>query len=103
MKRRPPLVMPVPRLGLTPMQADCARVIAELTGADDVAPTYDEIANELGLSSRGRVAFLVDELCTRGWAIRGKGRSRSVRMLAVPELPPEPALELTETGRAALQ
>ena len=59
--------MTAPVYGLTPSQADCARVIAALTSFEGKSPSYDEIAAELCLSGRPRVHWLVHQLIDRGW------------------------------------
>lgn len=90
------------RLGLTAEQADCARIIAELTAvAGGISPTYAEICAEMGIG-RSQVHWLVTQLEERGWLVRGPARSRSIRLLAVPEMPPEVEVELTDAGRAFL-
>lgn len=80
-------------MGLTPDQADAARVLAEL-GPD---ATLAEIARELDLSRTG-AQQLLEGLEARGWL----GADRR-RLLAVPPpLPEPPAVTITPAGWAVL-
>lgn len=56
--------------GLTPAQADCARVIGALTSFEGKSPSYAEIAAELCVShSKSGVHRLVHGLIERGWIV----------------------------------
>jgi SOS-response transcriptional repressor LexA len=91
------------RVGLTRDQADCARVIAELTALNGGAsPSYREIMEEMGINSKSRISELVGDLEHRGWLVRNRSESRSLRMLAVPAPAAEYAYDVTAAGRAAL-
>ena len=68
--------------GLTKRQKECLDAIERLT-VDDVAPTYSEIAREIGISpkSRAAVCAMVDSLEIRGYVERLSGKRRSVRII----------------------
>jgi ferredoxin len=58
-----------PAYGLTRTMQDVLRVIQELTALDGVSPSYDELARECSLTSRGRVAALLLHVSTAAQAI----------------------------------
>lgn len=66
--------------GLTRTQRDAMRVIQELT-VEGVSPSYEEIAAELGLASKGGVVRLVTLLVDRGYLCRRVGHARSLMVL----------------------
>lgn len=74
-------------LGLTRAQRDLLRILQELTGPDGVPPSYDELAREMCLASKGGISALVDGLVARGWIVRRKGCARSLEILGRVELP----------------
>jgi SOS-response transcriptional repressor LexA len=91
----------VPPVGLTALQRDCLLVIEELTAAaNGVAPSFDEIAWELGFSTKSAVARLVAALEARGWLARRRCSSRSLVVLhPLPlPIPDPPELALTASG-----
>ena len=99
--------MTPPIYGLTPAQADCARVIAALTSFEGNSPTYQEIADELGLvNSRSGIHRLVNGLIERGWIERRFSKRRPLfnagRALRLTRSPPPfdySAIALTKAGR----
>lgn len=71
--------------GLTPRQADCLRFIHQHQAAHGgVSPSYDEIATGIGISSRGRVGLLIDQLEDRGRITRLPNRSRAITIISPP-------------------
>lgn len=66
--------------GLTRAQADCLAAIRRLT-VDGVPPGYDELATALGLSSKGDVARLLNQLRDRGAVTWLPHRARSLVIL----------------------
>ena len=93
-----------PVYGLTPSQADCARVIAALTDFEGTSPSFAEIAAELGIANKSGVHRLVHQLIERGWIdpyeLQGKRALRLTR-------PPPPfngnPITITKAGRAYLE
>ncbi|MBI1321316.1 MAG: hypothetical protein GC168_20515 [Candidatus Hydrogenedens sp.] len=77
----PPAVPPT-ALGLAAL-----RVIAELTAATGIAPSYDELSGELDIASKGHLTAIVNGLVERGWIARLPGRARAIRVLHPVPLP----------------
>jgi SOS-response transcriptional repressor LexA len=67
--------------GLTRVQRQTMLIIQELTGPDGLAPSYDEIAHELGLASKSGIVHIVDRLVERGHLARIVGKARSLTVL----------------------
>ena len=87
---------------LTPALRDFAVAIDEMTEALGRPPTYQEIAGEMGYSSKSQVHGFAKGLFERGWLkapVRGK---RVLVLLKVPPASPEPEIEVTGDGRLAL-
>jgi SOS-response transcriptional repressor LexA len=61
---------------MTPKQSEVLRVIIDRLDQDGVCPSYDEIKDALGLSSKSRVAMAIDALVDQGFLRRNKYRSR---------------------------
>ena len=70
--------------GLTAKQAQLLAFLKECA-AKDFTPSYQEMADGVGLKSKHGVARLVMALDERGYIERMKKRARSIRVLAVPE------------------
>jgi SOS-response transcriptional repressor LexA len=64
--------------GLTPRQAECLSVIADLT-VDDISPSYEDIAKALNLKSRSGVHRLLTKLRERGYVTWSPDRARTIR------------------------
>lgn len=65
--------------GLTPIMAECLKVIGELS-VGDVPPTYEQIRARLGLASRGGVSRLLTSLKERGFITFERHRARSIQL-----------------------
>lgn len=83
-------------LGLTPNQAFCVRVIAELTRLEGRPPDRAAIAEELCIRPSGVTALLA-RIGERGWLKKGR---RLYEPVLLRELPPleDFEFELTELG-----
>lgn len=96
--------MTAPVYGLTPSQADCARVIHALTDFLGNSPSFVEIAAELCLSTgRSGVHRMVHALVDRGWIVPFEPRTK--RALRLTRSPPPfnySASAITEAGQAYL-
>lgn len=68
------------RPGLTPNMWAYLDAILRLT-VDDVPPSYDELAADLGLKTRSGVWALLNDLKRRGYVDWAPGRSRSLRVV----------------------
>ncbi|KKL11187.1 hypothetical protein LCGC14_2548310 [marine sediment metagenome] len=103
--------MTAPIYGLTPAQADCARVIHALTDFEGKSPSYDEISDEMCIYSKGRVWILVQALIERGWIAPTGFRPpfaapRAPRALHLTRSPPPfngNPIAITEAGCAYLE
>lgn len=78
--------------GLTRAQRDTLLVIQELTAADGIAPSYDQIRRELEIASRGRICTIIDALVERGHVARLPRRRRSLVVLRPIPMPEEPVI-----------
>ena len=58
---------------MTPRQFDALRAIARLTRQQGFAPTFAELAAELGTSSNSQVPNAIDALEDEGLVVRGRG------------------------------
>ena len=67
------------RVGLTARQREAYDFIMKTSNENGVAPSYQEIADAMGLKSKSGVVKLVDILVARGYLYRGgKGCSRTL-------------------------
>lgn len=90
---------------LTPAQADCVRVFAELYAAAGCAPNVGELARELS-TGEANVVRLLNGLEERGWISRLPHRARGVRLLHPPppwEHSEEHGLAVTAAGQRYLE
>lgn len=67
-------------MGLTARQAECLDFIRRSTAAGSSAPSFDEIAHELGVV-KSNVHRLVHALIERGYVRQLPGRRRSVSLI----------------------
>lgn len=71
---------PRPRLGLTERQAALLAFIRSYQERNGYAPSYREMADGVGLVSKGNIARLIEGLEERGWVERQPYKDRSVRV-----------------------
>ena len=97
--------MTAPIYGLTPAQADCARVIGALTSFEGKSPSYAEIAEEMCVShSKGGVHRLVHGLINRGWiAPYPKAANRALSLSRSPPPFNGNPIAITDAGRKYLR
>lgn len=69
---------------MTARQLQLLRFIRACILEDGIAPTYLEMAGELGLASRSRIKAIVDRLVDRGDLVR---RPRCPRGISLPDVP----------------
>jgi DNA-binding MarR family transcriptional regulator len=70
---------------LTARQADCLRFVAQYQFENDgLTPSFDQIKDALGLSSKSGVTRLLDGLEDRGRVKRLPGRSRAITIISTP-------------------
>lgn len=87
--------------GLTRTQRETLLVIQELSELGSVAPTLEEIAHELCMSSRGRAHAILRALRDRGYVSWLPHRARSITVLLSIPPPNEYDVEVTPAGIAA--
>jgi repressor LexA len=68
-------------MGLTERQAACLTFIVSYTGEFGTAPSFNEMRDHLGLSSRGRIHEVVMALEERGAIRRLPNRARAIEVL----------------------
>lgn len=64
---------------MTPRLQSVLNAVRDLT-VDGVSPSYQEIAEHIGVSSKGRVCRMVDDLVDRGMIVRTPGKQRCLRL-----------------------
>lgn len=68
--------------GLTSQQRDCLKFISDyIAGHDGIAPSYDEIRDALGITSKSGVHRLIQCLTQRGCLRRIEGHSRTLEVV----------------------
>ena len=73
-------------MSLTPRQKDCLEfLIRYVRESGGVSPSYDEIADDLGVSSKSAVHRLVKALEERRFVVRLSCRSRAITVLKNPD------------------
>lgn len=86
--------------GLTRAQADCLSAIRRLMTDDGVPPSYEELRQAMGLSSRSGIHRLLVGLKDRGVIRWSPDRARSIEIVArrpsLSELGNMPTLELEQ-------
>lgn len=71
---------------LTPKQRDLLLYIHEhMSGGDDVAPSFEEMKEALGLKSKSGIHRLISALEERGYIERLPHRARALRICQLPE------------------
>ncbi len=74
---------PTPIVGLTDRQAEVYRFLCGYFAEHRKIPNYDQIAAGVGLSSKGRIGAILDELALRGCIKRIPGHTRAITILGV--------------------
>lgn len=69
------------QFGLSPMQADVLGFLRGFQSPTGQGPTFEEIKEGCGLSSKSLVACAIDGLEQRGFVRRLKGRHRSIALV----------------------
>lgn len=89
---------------LTPAQAHCARIFAELGDVLSRQLTVQEVADEL-CTSRGNAHVLMGHLQERGWLVKvfETEIGWSLRLTRPPPLLPVYTVEVTPLGQAQLK
>ena len=86
---------------LTPKQRTLVEFIHEYSDIHGCAPTQQEIAGHLGLSSLGTVQSHIKALCRKGILRKEWNQNRSLRFTQPFPLEPEGAIELRLAGHVA--
>ena len=67
--------------GLTPRQLEVFKMIKEYVKQNGFSPSYEEIKQILGYSSKSPVHSMIHRLIARGWIKNGNGRNRSISIV----------------------
>lgn len=70
---------------LTPRQREVLDVLIRVHDATGITPSFQEIADEVGLGSKSGVSRIMDALEQRGWIQRLPNFARAIRILRRPE------------------
>lgn len=94
--------------GLTPKMAQLLRFIhADMAANGGVTPSYDDMARALGIKSRSGISRMLGLLQERGYVDRRRYGNRSIRILALPDETPHPAVTAQDlidlVGRLCVQ
>ena len=73
--------------GLTKRQSDCLQAIREYVERTGRPPSYDDLAQALGLVTRSAVHGRVKRLKQRGWITYIPAHSRSIALVDHPSAP----------------
>lgn len=90
-------------MGVTEKQANLLRYIKGYQAAHGHSPCYREMAEGIGVTSKGAVARLLDGLEERGSIRRLPNRERAIQILvrvAIPRAPDGAALRAVPNGGA---
>jgi len=74
---------------LTPRQNECWLFLAKYTADHGYAPSFDEMAAALNLSSKSNIHRLLNALEERGFIHRLRHRSRAIEVVRMPKAPKE--------------
>ncbi|WP_412506197.1 LexA family protein [Roseovarius sp. SYSU LYC5161] len=74
---------------LTPRQHECWRFLASYTRAHGYSPSFEEIAEAMGLASKSNVHRLLQALEQRGFIRRMPGLQRAIEIIRTPDAPKE--------------
>lgn len=72
-------------IGLTPQQMRLLRFICRSIDRNGIAPTFEQMADEMGLKSKSGIHRLLVGLEDRGHVRRHAGRSRGIEILVRPD------------------
>lgn len=75
--------------------------LVRLCGAD-TAPSYDELAREIGLTSKSGVHRLVNQLESKGWITRAPNRARTIQIVSSCDLKAQIRALVRVHGRKAV-
>ena len=70
---------------LTPRQNECWLFLAKYTADHGYAPSFEEMAEALNLSSKSNIHRLLEALEERGHIRRLRRRSRAIEVLRMPK------------------
>jgi DNA-binding MarR family transcriptional regulator len=76
---------PRPERGLTPRQRHVLSYLIDREQAGQPTPSFQEIADALGVTSRSQIARYLDCLEQRGYITRQPAGARSIRVIARPQ------------------
>jgi len=83
--RAPIQPLPLPATpGLTRKQRDCLVFIDSYIRTHHISPSYEEIADGIGLRSKANIVRLIAALRYRGYVSNASHASRSIKVLAAP-------------------
>ncbi len=71
-------------MGLTQKQHQVFQFLVEYIGKSGIAPSYEEIAKELRITSKAIVMRHLDELMARGYIRRIPNKARAIEILGQP-------------------
>lgn len=74
-------------IGLTRQQAKLLRFIRRFIGEHGYAPSFDEMTEAMGLSSKSGIDRILNALQERRLVRRLYGRARSVEIIEAPPIP----------------
>ena len=78
---RKDLMTSIKKEGLTPRQLEVFKMIKEYVKQNGFSPSYEEIKQVLGYSSKSPVHSMIHRLIARGWIKNGNGRNRSISIV----------------------
>lgn len=89
---------------LTPLQKKCLDYIKCYISENDISPSYLEIKDQIGLSSKSQVSIVVDALIERGHITKLYHRPRSIALVedAHPASPLTKMYECAKCGDVAI-
>jgi repressor LexA len=70
---------------LTPRQYECWRFLASYARAHGYSPSFEEIAEAMGLASKSNVHRLLQALEQRGFIRRIPGLQRAIEIIRTPD------------------
>ncbi|WP_454629616.1 LexA family protein [Bradyrhizobium cenepequi] len=69
-------------MGLTAIQSRCLVFVRDQIAESGVSPSYREIADHLGIKSKGQVSKIVDDLAEHGALVRIRNKARTLALPA---------------------